>query len=104
MVMKIVRILRLRSALHLLSGEHCRQRVLDAAKGDLLGELLVAQCGTVEEAQGSDDRIDRRRFEATRHELQSVVADVFEAQLVGGLPVELGEVGNGIGVDLLGVR
>ena len=38
------------------------------------------------------------------NEVQPVVAHVLEAELVGRLLVESGEVGDGVGVDLLRVR
>jgi hypothetical protein len=75
------------------------QRVLGARVADLVGQRLVAERGAVEEAESSDDRVDRARLEAAGQEVKVVVADVAEIELIGRPAMVAGQAGDGIGVD-----
>ena len=106
MLMKIVRIIRSRSALqereHLILRQNRWQCVLGTGIRDLLGQRLVAERRAVEEAQSSDDWIDRARLQPTRQQMPPVVSDLLDAELIGRCVMVAGEAGDGVGVALLG--
>lgn len=93
---------RLKKADNLVRTQNQWQLTRLARMGDALRQLAPPQRHPVEEAQRTDDLIERRPGDATGHELHLIGAHVFEIEAVGTaakIPTELRH-----GIDVRSLR